>query len=72
MIDVPTPTTVAVSELRVTTDVFADVYVKVPGVLGDGALIVNESPYTFEMSGHVKVGTCLAIIIEVELELVAR
>jgi hypothetical protein len=70
--DDPTPTTVAVSALRVTTDVFADVYVKVPGVLGEGVVTVKESPYAFEIPDQVKVGACLAILIEVEIELSTR
>jgi hypothetical protein len=44
IIELPLPTTVAVPELIPTTDVVAEEYVKVPGVLGVGAVSVKLSP----------------------------
>jgi hypothetical protein len=44
MRDVPLPTTVAVFPFIVTTDVLPELYVNVPGVLGDGDVMVNVSP----------------------------
>lgn len=44
IIELPLPTTVAELELIVTTEVVAEEYVKVPGVLGVGAVIEKVSP----------------------------